>query len=114
MPSAENAFLVMDRDGIVVDWSPGAEVIFGWSKREAMGARLSRLIIPERFRAAHDAGLSRFATTGQGGAFIGKTMEIVAIDREGSEFPIEITISMESAPEGPRFRTVVRRAEQVS
>ncbi len=117
MPSAEKnstAFLVMDRNGMVVDWSPGAEAVFGWSRGQAIGARLSKLIIPERFRAAHDAGLSRFATTGQGGAFLGKTMEIVAIDREGREFPIEITISTESAPEGPRFRTVARRAEQAS
>ena len=116
MPSAENqtAFLVMDRDGMVVDWSPGAEAIFGWSKGEAIGTRLSKLIIPERFRAVHDAGLRRFATTGQGGAFIGRTLEIVAIDREGREFPVAITISMETAPEGPRFRTVARRTEQAS
>lgn len=101
----------MDREGMVVDWSPGAEAIFGWSKGEVVGTRLSRLVIPERFRAIHDAGLNRFATTGQGGAFIGKTMEIVATDRDGREFPIEITISMETAPEGPLFRTVVRRTQ---
>ncbi len=113
MPSAEaqSAVVVMDGSGMVVDWNAGAEAVFGWSRDEAIGARLSNLIIPERFRAAHDAGLHRFATTGQGGAFIGKTMEIVALDRDGREFPVEISISMEQTAEGPRFRTVARRTQ---
>ncbi len=99
----------MDSQGMVVDWSPGAEAIFGWSSGEAIGAKLSKLIVPERFRDAHEAGLRRFATTGEGGTLLGKPITIDVIDREGREFPVEVFISPEKAMEGLRFRTVVRR-----
>lgn len=99
----------MDSQGLVVDWSPGAEAIFGWSSSDAIGAKLSKLIVPERFRDAHEAGLRRFATTGEGGTLLDKPITIDVINREGREFPVELFISMESMAEGMRFRTEVRR-----
>jgi len=99
----------MDGDGKVAEWDRGAESIFEWSCEQAVGTRLSELIIPERFRAMHEAGLKLFKSTGKG-AFIGKPMEILSVDRSGREFPIEINISMETAAGEYRFPTVARRA----
>ena len=60
--------------------------IFGWTRDEALGARLSELIIPEHQRAIHEYGLTRYKATGQG-KFIGKPIEIVTLNRDGGEVP---------------------------
>ena len=105
------AHFVMDGEGNVVEWDDASEAIFGWTREEALGARLSELIIPEHQRALHEAGLVRYKSTGQG-RFIGKPLEIVTLHRSGSEVPIAITISMEREGDGYRFPTIARVIEK--
>lgn len=104
------AHFVMDGEGNIVEWDAAAEEIFGWKRDEALGARLSELIIPEHQRAMHEYGLIRYKATGVG-KFIGKPIEIVTLHRDGSEVPIAITISMEREGAGYRFPTVARVVE---
>jgi PAS domain S-box-containing protein len=107
-PATERiAHFVMDGDGNIVEWDDASEAIFGWKRAEAIGARLSQLIIPQHQRAIHEYGLMRYKATGQG-KFIGKPLEIVTLHRDGSEVPIAITISMERDGEGFRFPSVAR------
>lgn len=103
------AHFVMDGEGNVVEWDAASEAIFGWTREQAIGARLSELIIPEHQRAMHEYGLKRYKTTGQG-KFIGKPIEIVTLNRDGAEVPVAITISMEREGTSYRFPTVVRVA----
>ena len=104
------AHFVMDGEGNIVEWDPGAETMFGWTREEAVGVRLSELIIPERFRAVHEAGLQHYKSTGKG-KFIGKTIEIATLHRGGGEILIAITISMEREGDGYRFPTVAHLVE---
>ena len=53
MNAALDAIVCIDTDGIVTFWNPQAEEIFGWKQDEAMGKRLSSIIIPEAYRAMH-------------------------------------------------------------
>src|SRR5579864_7346778 len=99
------AHFVMDGEGNIVEWDDASERIFGWTRDEALGAKLSELIIPEHQRAIHEYGLTRYKATGQG-KFIGKPIEIVTLHRDRSEVPIAISISMERDGEGYRFPTV--------
>ena len=64
---------------------------FGWPREEAIGRRLSELIIPEDQRGAHEAGLRRFASIATG-PLVGRRVEVVAVDRTGRRFPVELTI----------------------
>ena len=105
---ASPAALVMDGAGIVVEWTRDAEAIFGWSRADAIGKRLSALIIPERLRAAHEAGLKYFLAGGPG-TLIDRTLEIVAIDHAGHEFKVEFRITAEKSDAGHRFATSARR-----
>ena len=105
------AYFVMDGEGNIVDWDDASESIFGWTRDEALGTKLSELIIPEHQRAIHEYGLMRYKATGQG-KFIGKPIEIVTLHRDRSEVPIAITISMEREGEGYRFPTVARVMEK--
>jgi PAS domain S-box-containing protein len=95
----------MDGEGNISQWDSGSEKIFGWSRDEAIGARLSELIIPRRFRGMHEAGLKHYKSTGQG-KFVGTTIEISTLHRSGREIPVAITISMERDDRGYRFPTV--------
>jgi PAS domain S-box-containing protein len=105
------AHFVMDGEGNVVEWDAASEAIFGWNRDEALGTKLSEMIIPVPQRAIHEAGLMRYKATGQG-KFIGKPIEIVTLHRDGSEVPVAITISMEREGDGYRFSTVARVMEK--
>lgn len=60
----QDAVILSDREGTILLWNRGAEIIFGWGAQEAIGQNLS-LIIPERFRHAHDEGYRRAVQSGQ-------------------------------------------------
>lgn len=60
----QEAVVVADVDGIIRVWNRGAEVLFGFSTREAQGSHLS-LLVPERFRRAHEEGWRRAIASGQ-------------------------------------------------
>jgi len=95
LDTALDAVVVMTEDGHVIGWNGLAERTFGWSPGEAIGARLSELIIPERFREAHERGLARYRATGEG-PVLDNRIEIAALHRDGREFPIELSITASS------------------
>jgi len=90
--SALNAIVIMDSYGMINDWNHHAEKMFGWTKQEAIGQRLESFIIPERFRKQHNQGLEHYLRSGEG-PILNKLLEQVAVRRDGSEFPIELSIS---------------------
>ncbi|MGE0594468.1 MAG: PAS domain S-box protein [Vicinamibacterales bacterium] len=90
--SALDAVVSIDEHGIVQSWNARAVELFGFSRNEAVGRLLSGLIIPERHRAAHDAGLARFRQTG-GGRMVGTQIEIDALRKDGSVVPVELSLA---------------------
>jgi PAS domain S-box-containing protein len=92
LDNALDAVAAMDRRGNVTDWNPQAEIVFGWTAAEALGRPLAELIIPERLRAAHWAGLSRYLAFGHG-PILGRRVEMPALHRDGHEFPVELTVT---------------------
>jgi PAS domain S-box-containing protein len=92
LETAHDAYVSIDEAGAVIGWNAAAERMFGWSKHEAMGRPLRDIVIPERYRARHDAGLRRFLDTGEG-PLLNTTVEISACRRGGEEFPVELAIS---------------------
>ncbi|TMK24026.1 MAG: PAS domain S-box protein, partial [Actinobacteria bacterium] len=103
---AHSAFVSMDEDGRIVYWNIRAEEIFGLSREEAVGRVLADTVIPERLREAHWEGLRRFRETGEG-EVLNKRLEMTALRSDGSEFPVELTISALSEPEGWSFHAFV-------
>ncbi len=90
--SAQDAILMMDEDGKISYWNDAAEKMFGYSADETMGHLLHHLLAPERFLDAYDKGFAHFIRTGKGAA-VGKTLELAAIRKDGTEFPIELSMS---------------------
>jgi diguanylate cyclase (GGDEF)-like protein/PAS domain S-box-containing protein len=89
--SASDAFISIDRTGLVTEWNAAAAEMFGWSREEAMARPLSWLIMGGGMRAAHEAGLARLATGGQP-VVLGQRLELTAERRSGESFPIELTV----------------------
>ncbi len=81
----------MGADGLVRDWNPAAESIFGYSRTEAVGSELAELIIPGPLRPAHRDALSRYLETGETKA-LNRRLELSGMRRDGSEFPLELTL----------------------
>jgi PAS domain S-box-containing protein len=89
---AFDAVITIDGDGRITSWNPRAESMFGWERKEALGRRLSETIVPQSQRAAHEAGLARFRETGEG-PILGRLIELMALRRDGTEFPVEVAIT---------------------
>jgi len=87
-----SAIVIMDSYGIITDWNHPAEKMFGWSKDEAIGRRLDELIIPPRLHDAHRMGMERFLRTGSG-PLLNRLIEQTGIRRDGTEFPVELSVS---------------------
>jgi len=90
--SSLSAIVIMDSYGLITDWNHQAEKMFGWSRNEAIGQRLEELIIPLRYRNNHRQGLQTFLHTGIG-PILNQLIEHVAMRRDGSEFPVELSIA---------------------
>ncbi len=93
LDSSLDAFIEVDSRGIILDWNVEAARTFGWARREALGKELAQLILPLEFRDKQRQGMQRFLKTGEGN-FFGKRMEWAVLHRNGAQFIVEITISM--------------------
>jgi PAS domain S-box-containing protein len=90
--SAQDAIILMDGDGNVAFWNDAAAAVFGYDREEAIGREVHRLIVPERFYRDFCQGFSRFQGSGEG-VFVGKTLELLAKKKDGTEFPVEFSVS---------------------
>lgn len=90
--TAMDAVVIADAHGRITGWNRQAETIFGWRANEAVGKLLTETIIPPRYRETHQRGLAEFHATGEG-ALLNKRNEIAALRRDGTEFPVELTIA---------------------
>ncbi|MBC8554179.1 MAG: PAS domain S-box protein [Candidatus Brocadiales bacterium] len=101
--AANDAFIMADSDGSITYWNKSAERIFGYTAEDVAGKKLHQTIIPDRFKDAHIKGFKRFIDTDQG-TVIGKIVELAAIRRDKTEFPIELSLS--SVKVGDRWSAI--------
>ncbi|HEX8603275.1 MAG TPA: PAS domain S-box protein, partial [Pseudoduganella sp.] len=101
LETAHDAFIGMDSAGCITDWNPRAEQLFGWTCGEVTGRAMEDVVAPVALRAAHRAGLERFLAGGAA-RVLGRRVELMALRRDGSEFPVEINFG-EYWSDGQRF-----------
>ena len=83
--SANDAIIMIDSNGCVSLWNKAAENMFGFSPEETIGKEVYEKIIPARFHEDHIKGFNAFRESGQG-PLTGKTVELVALRKDGTEF----------------------------
>ena len=103
--SKVTAILSIDDEGNLTTWNPGAEKAFGYCVDEILGQPLT-LLIPQRYRDAHVAGLRRAIETGKH-SIIGKTVEVSGLHKNGHEFPIELTLGVWKFGERKYFSAII-------
>jgi PAS domain S-box-containing protein len=105
--AALDGVITMDASGRIVDFNPAAERIFGYSSREAIGQDMADLVVPPSLRAPHRRGLTRYLETGRS-VYLDKRVELTGMRSDGSEFPVELTITHIDLPGPPTFTGFVR------
>ena len=90
--SAKDAIIMMDHNGIVTFWNNAAQDIFGYEESEIIGQILHKTIVPERFYGQHILNFKEWTKSGKGNA-VGKTLELIGLNKSGQEFPVELSLS---------------------
>ncbi|MBC9033860.1 EAL domain-containing protein [Sphingomonas sp. JC676] len=106
LASSATAAICAGPDNLILSWNSAAEQLFGYSAPEAIGKPLS-IIIPSRHRAAHDAGLARAVQAGRA-RLAGRSVEILALHADGTELPVELSLSMWFEAGMPMFGALLR------
>ena len=104
--SASDAIISVDDAGKIIFWNTAAEKVFGYSAEETLG-RSPTFIIPERFREAHHRASMRALSTGES-SISGRIVEMFGIKKDGSEFPLELSVAGWGTKEGRFFTGVIR------
>lgn len=105
--SVNDAVISADGQSRILFWNSAAERVFGWSEEEALGRPLT-MLMPERYRRAHLAGMSRLTETGEARVLGRATVELEGLHRDGYEFPVELSLGSWHS-EGHVFYTGVVR-----
>lgn len=105
--STLDCVIVVDETGLVVEFNPAAEQVFGHARADAVGRPIAELIVPPAMRPRHDQGFSRFLEGG-GSCMLGRRVELEAMRADGSVFPAEIAITEVRLPERRLFTATLR------
>jgi two-component system CheB/CheR fusion protein len=107
LDSALDCIIAMDSKGIVREFNPAAERVFGYRRAEAVGQELASLIIPEHLRDQHRKGLAHYLKTGSC-PVLNRRIEINALRRDGSEITVELAITPIDVDGSPFFTAYLR------
>lgn len=100
-----DAVITADDAGRIVTWNGGAAQMFGHG-REIIGQPITT-IIPESLRDAHTAGFARFLETKEK-HIIGRRVELEGLRKDGTVFPIELSLSTWVTQRGRGFGAIIR------
>jgi PAS domain S-box-containing protein len=104
--TAIDAIITVNSNGRIIFWNKKAELMFGHMANEVIGQPVA-LIMPERFRQAHQRELSRTASRKRP-KIVGNLLELVGLRKDGSEFPLELSIANWQTREGNFFTAIIR------
>lgn len=90
--AARDAIIMINNEGRITYWSKAGEVILGYSEGEVLGKNLHFQMAPERFHAAYHKAFGYFKATGRG-PVVDKTIELAALHKNGTEIPVELSLS---------------------
>jgi len=104
--SATDAIVMADHRGFIVSWNRSATKLFGYADEEVIGQPLT-LLMPARYHHAHEQGLARMESTGQG-RVMGAVIEVHGLKKDGTEFPIELSLTTWKSTGTTYFSDIIR------
>jgi len=97
--SAKDAIIMVNNEGKTIFWNEAATRMFGYSENEIMDREVHTFIAPDRYLDGYKAGFKNFTETGHGDV-IGNTIELEGKRKDGTEFPIELSLSSMQLSDG--------------
>jgi len=101
-----DGIVMMDPDGTIAYFNRAGERMFGYERQELLGRPLA-LLMPEKDRSAFAAGLARYLAT-QESSILGKVLRVDGLRKDGTTFPLELTVSVAQVREKPLFTGILR------
>ena len=104
--AAVNAIVIIDRTGIILNFNRAAEIIFGYQASEVENKNIS-ILMPEPYRSEHDTYIKNYVATRKT-KIIGIGRKVEAIKRDGTIFPIELSVGEYLEGESQYFVGIIR------
>ena len=108
--AATDSIVLADHHGHILSWNRAASHLFGYTDDEVRGQSLS-MLMPVRYRAAHERGLARVRDTGQT-RLIGRLVELEGLRKDGTEFPLELSLAMWRTDDAIFYSGIIRDITQ--
>lgn len=107
LESALDCIISIDHTGCITEFNPAAERTFGYRREAVIGQQMADLIVPAHMRGRHRQGLATYVATGEA-HILGKRIELSAVRADGSEFPVELTVTRIPISGQPMFTGYIR------
>jgi PAS domain S-box-containing protein len=107
LDSSLDAVITIDADGRVLMFNRAAELTFGHREADVLGKDIAELIIPPSLRERHRAALAHFLATGER-TILNRRVEVTGMRLDGSEFPVELTVTSVPLAGPPIFTAYLR------
>ena len=107
LDSALDAVITMDELGRIIEFNRAAERTFGYPRDAVIDKDMADLIVPPSLRTSHRSGLERYLETGCS-VYLDRRVELSGMRSDGSEFPVELTITQIDFPGTPTFTGFIR------
>lgn len=104
--SATDAIVLADHRGNIISWNNAAQRLFGYTADEVAGKPLT-ILMPVRYREAHRRGVERLRSNGDS-RVIGKTLALHGLKKDGTEFPLELSLGTWKTKEGTFYSGIIR------
>jgi len=110
LDTAVDAIIVIDQRARILVYNQACERLFGYTAAEALGQNV-RLIMPAEFSRLHDRYVEDYLRTGRR-KIIGIGREVKAQHRDGTVFPVNLSVGEAKTPEGRRFIGIIHDLRQ--
>jgi len=102
-----DCIITIDANSAILEFNAAAERTFGYAREEVIGKPLPETIIPPSLREGYRRGMAALLRGGTS-KLLGKRVEMPAMRAEGSEFPIELTVTQIAGQTPPIFTAYLR------